>query len=139
MISEKQLIANRNNAKLCTGPNDTSKTRFNALKHGLRSDQVILRGESRDEFDELCKGVKSFFNPQDGFEDNLVDQIVFALWRIRRCRRVEKSLIEENSDLRGINWTNVFAGSCMDNLTRYETSALNQVIWAMKWLDTPFP
>lgn len=134
MISEKQLIANRNNAKLCTGPNDTSKTRFNALKHGLRSNQVVLRDESREEFDELCKEVKSFFNPQDGFEDNLVDQIVFAFWRVRRCRYIDRALVEENSDLKGVNWINLFGSGCIDKLTRYETHAINQAISAMKLL-----
>ena len=39
----KQLLANQENAKLSTGPKDTSKTRYNAVQYGLfsRSEQVV--------------------------------------------------------------------------------------------------
>lgn len=134
MISEKQLEANRKNSKKSTGPRDMSKVRFNALKHGLRSDQVILCGESREEFDELSCGIIDFLNPQDSLEASLVDQIVFAFWRVRRCRRIDKTLVEENSDLKGVNRINLFGSGCMDKLTRYETRVLNQAIGAMKLL-----
>ncbi len=73
MVSEKQLKANRRNAKLCTGPKDTSKTKLNALKHGLHSNQVIISGESREEFDELACKISEEFNPRDGLETILVD------------------------------------------------------------------
>ena len=51
MATAEQIRANRENAKKSTGPRRTEATRFNGLKHGLRAEQVILPGESRDEFE----------------------------------------------------------------------------------------
>ncbi len=36
-----KIVANRENAKISTGPKDTSLTRLNALKHGLLSKEAI--------------------------------------------------------------------------------------------------
>ena len=133
MVSDKQLKANRRNAKLCTGPKDKSKSKLSRLVHGLRSNQVIIRGESREEFDELACNIKENFNSRNGLEAILLDQIVFAFWKIRRCRNADRLFIEKNSRLvNGVNkydvdWSGVFRSGVMNNLTRYETTALNQV------------
>jgi len=40
VVGHARYIANKKNASLSTGSKDTSKTRFNAQKHGLLSGRV---------------------------------------------------------------------------------------------------
>jgi hypothetical protein len=48
MMSDKKIEANRRNALKSTGPRTTegkAAVRLNALRHGLRSEEVLLSGE----------------------------------------------------------------------------------------------
>ena len=49
--------ANRENAQKSTGPHNTLRTRLNALKHGFFSREVVVGGESVDEFVAFVQGV----------------------------------------------------------------------------------
>ena len=40
-----KIDVNRANAQKSTGPKDTSLTRLNAVKHGLLSNEVLMKGE----------------------------------------------------------------------------------------------
>ena len=56
MTSNKQLAANRLNAQKSTGPRtDKGKavTKYNALRHGLLAQDVVLPGENESAFDDL--------------------------------------------------------------------------------------
>jgi len=46
-MTAAKMIANRANAQHSTGPQDTSRTRFNGVQHGLTSKQTVLPGESQ--------------------------------------------------------------------------------------------
>ena len=55
-ISLKKILANRENAKRSTGPSSEvgkSWSRRNALKHGLRAENIITVGENKAEFEEF--------------------------------------------------------------------------------------
>ena len=39
---KKQIHANRRNAKRSTGPRNTTKTRFNALRHGILAQKAFI-------------------------------------------------------------------------------------------------
>ncbi len=53
--TRKKIEANRHNAKKSTGPKNTSLTRYNALKHGILSKEILLDG-----YDEYCMSKPSF-------------------------------------------------------------------------------
>lgn len=127
MITDKQIKANQENSEHSTGPNDTSLTRYNALKHSLTSQTVLLKGENKEAFDELLTETRDKLNPEGSIENELVDQIVFAFWRIRRCRGVDKTIVEANTDLKEVKWAEVFGSEYMEKFTRYETHAMNQI------------
>jgi len=55
VITKKQLAANKKNAQKSTGPKDTSKTKLNALKHGIFAKRVIISGENKEEFKSSTK------------------------------------------------------------------------------------
>lgn len=64
-MSEKQIKANIENAQKSTGPKDTSKTRFNPLKHGLLSKEIwsIISKEERVLLNELHEEILNEISP----------------------------------------------------------------------------
>ena len=55
MSSERQRLANRENAKKSCGPRCTERTRFNAVKHGLRAKILFLPGEDPQDYAEMVE------------------------------------------------------------------------------------
>jgi len=102
MTSTQKLEANRRNAKLSTGPRDTTRTRLNALKHGILSnDTLILAGDGKEElevFEEFRRQLRDDLTPIGALEEFLVDNIVMLAWRWRRLLRYEASIIGENGE-----------------------------------------
>jgi len=94
MLSEKQKIANQNNAKLGGVKTDDGKAkiRLNALKHGLLSKQVLINSENQSELLALEKSLIEDFEPQSQFEAFLVDKIVSGIWRLKRAINIEKNI-----------------------------------------------
>jgi len=100
MISEKQLKANKKNAK--KGGVKTSEgkviVRYNALKHGLLSKEVLLKGEREKNLIELTKKLQEELKPTTELEMILVDRIVANTWRLKRAMRIEKEMIVKDCE-----------------------------------------
>ena len=95
MTSERQKAANRANALHATGPNTLegkAAVRFNAVRHGLLTQDVVLPGEDADAFEELWNKVRADRSPMGPIEEFLVDRIVNAMWRLQRLARAETAL-----------------------------------------------
>jgi hypothetical protein len=104
-MSAKQLAANRRNAQQSTGPKTPAGravSKMNALKHGLLSKEVLVRGkharENEREFDALQARFREHLNPIGPLEEMLVDRIVTAHWRSRRALKAESGEIALNVD-----------------------------------------
>jgi hypothetical protein len=96
-MSRKQQEANRRNAQLSTGPrtpDGKARSSLNALTHGLTAAQILIPSESADEFEAHAASFRDRFAPVDSVESFLVDQMIVAVWRLRRTR------ILESADLR---------------------------------------
>ena len=98
--SVKQIAANQANAQKSTGPKTPegrAVSKMNALKHGIFSKEVLVRGlnikESSRELEELYERFWQEYNPVGPVEEMLVDQIVTAHWRLRRALRAESGEI----------------------------------------------
>jgi hypothetical protein len=92
MPSDRQINANRNNARRSTGPqSDSGKAASarNALTHGLAAKHHILPIENAQEFYELLDACREQFQPQNDFQDSIVRQIAIDRWRLERFNRVE--------------------------------------------------
>ena len=98
MTSASKIRSNRENARKSTGPKDTSRTRYNGLKHGLRSDHVVLPGESHEEFDAERDAWFGDCKPITHIRAVLVERAVVASWRLRRCVRAEAALFARLAD-----------------------------------------
>jgi len=104
-VTPKKLAANRRNAQRSTGPKTPAGravSKLNALKHGILSTQVLVRGrnikESRRELDRLHERFRVELNPVGPVEEMLVDQIVTAHWRLRRALTAESGEIALSVD-----------------------------------------
>jgi hypothetical protein len=97
MLSEKQLIANRNNCLKSTGPR-TSGGKYvvsqNAIRHGLRSGRVIVKGENSAEYEQFRNDTLDHLAPEGLLESQLADRIAACLWRLRRAGRVEAEIFD---------------------------------------------
>jgi len=99
-ISQKQLEANRQNAKLGGVKTEEGKvvSKYNALKHGILSQEVLLAGEDENPLIELGKKLRSELKPETELEFLLVDRIVSNTWRLKRSLKGEREMIEHDID-----------------------------------------
>ncbi len=95
--SEKQIAANRRNAKKSTGPVTAEGIQWasrNATKHGLYSEDEVINcsvfKENREEYDKLSKNLMTEFAPQTPDQEQLVTTILNTLWRLRRFKKVNR-------------------------------------------------
>lgn len=101
--SDAVIKANRQNAIKSTGPRTPEGKeicRLNALKHGFSSKEVLIKGESPEEFDEFRERLAAQLQPAGELEEVLVDRIVAQAWRLRRAVRIEREILE-----RWFTWT----------------------------------
>ena len=69
MASEKQMVANRANAKRSTGPKSTqgkALSRMNAYRHGLTAETIVIGDEDPRAFDILRAELEEEYDPRLG-------------------------------------------------------------------------
>ena len=95
MTSTKQIEANRENSKKGGVKTDEGKavSRYNALKHGLLSEQVLINGEDDNTLLELEKRLRNELSPATEMELLLVDRIASNIWRLKRALSFEKGSV----------------------------------------------
>ena len=92
MASEKQILANQNNALASTGPKTPEgklAVRMNTVRHGLRAQDALLPDEDPHQLQALCDELYSQLEPHGLVEEQLVDRMANVMWRIKRVERVE--------------------------------------------------
>ena len=96
MATQKQIEANRRNARKSTGPKTAAgkaASAANALSHGLTAaGDVLLADESADAFEARQRDVLADLAPQDALQAMLARRIVQLLWRLDRAARLEAEL-----------------------------------------------
>lgn len=98
MTTEKQLLANRNNALRSTGPKTASGksiSSINSLTHGLRAQQIVIEGEIQEEFDDFRDLLIDHLSPDGPLEMLLVDRIAASSWRLRRTGHIEAQIFDQ--------------------------------------------
>jgi hypothetical protein len=104
-VSEKQMIANRQNALKSTGPRTAAGKTIaarNALKHGLLAKEVVIThgegAEDAQQFDALLADLVAEFAPASAMEEILVEKIAACYWRMRRAHRCEVGVLRQKLD-----------------------------------------
>lgn len=150
-ISQKQLEANRNNAKSGGVKTEEGKavSKYNALKHGLLAQEIVIDSEDINRFQGLCESLGDALQPQGELEDILADRILTNLWRLKRCVKIEKNIMEYNKHNSVANLisiddekqgkremeANMVNSVQMDRLLRYETTIERGIFKALHELE----
>jgi len=90
--TQKQIEANKLNAEKSTGPKTEEGkaiSKHNAIKHGLLSEQVLMKNENEEDLLELEKKLRSELKPATEIELLLVDKIASGFWRLKRALSFE--------------------------------------------------
>lgn len=96
MATEKQIVANRQNAKFSTGPRTERgkfRSRRNALRHGLTAETIVNALEDAKAYKALQRKIYADYRPASNFEIELVARLVSLLWRLRRAVAIESGLL----------------------------------------------
>ena len=79
-------------------PQGKQRSKFNALKHGLLSKAVLLKDESRADYESLLAGLMQDFQPLGTLETFLVENLAVLLWRMRRFLAAERAEISNTTE-----------------------------------------
>jgi hypothetical protein len=94
MSTESQVQANRENAKLSSGPKSEAGKAISALnntRHGLTGAFRVLPTESQPDFDQLLATLREEHNPETFTETTLVEAMAQHHWLRRRALSLESA------------------------------------------------
>ena len=97
MASKRQDQANRRNALRSTGPRTPAGKRRsskNAIMHGILARDIVLLGESEEDFEQLREELIGELRPDGSLETQTAERIVILMWRLRRLYRAEVGELE---------------------------------------------
>jgi hypothetical protein len=97
MATLAQINANRENAKLSTGPRTEAgkaASSRNRLTLGLYTREDYVKPEERDLYKEFCDTMLRELAPVTVLEQSLASEITGASWRLRRCAAADAELAD---------------------------------------------
>jgi hypothetical protein len=97
MATDAQVRANRLNAAKSTGPRTAegkAAVSQNAVKHGLRAEQAVIRGEDPGEFEFYRDRMLGELAPVGVVESVLAERAVGLAWRLKRAERVQNEVFD---------------------------------------------
>ena len=157
--STRRIEASRANGARSHGPvTDAGKemSSQNAIKHGLLSRIVVLKNEGPTGFADVMAEHLERFQPADGVEYEIVEEMVTASWQLRRGWSIETRLLDEsfNDAEPGTDGTSALVAlfknpddaHAIELLQRYQTGhqcayqrALSKLLRLRKELKPPEP
>ena len=96
MATSAQIIANRANAQLSTGPRSVegkAASSRNSFKLGITAQAMIIPGEDPAELDQLAAEYEQQFQPAGPIEAALLQTAIRAQWMQQRYSRIEAAVI----------------------------------------------
>ncbi len=79
-------------------PEGKQRSKHNALKHGIFSKIILLKDESRSEFNSLLSRLRNDRRPEGALEELLVEKLAVITWRQRRLLLAESAEVQENKE-----------------------------------------
>ena len=135
MATAAQVIANRANARLSTGPKTAegkAAVAQNAVRHGLTAKHLVIREDERDEFAAFQDELSAELDPQGPIETITFHELLHAAWNLRRFRRLEAECSLGSVD----DFTGPQATAVLDRLSRYQARAQRAYYRALAELRT---
>src|SRR5690348_242833 len=96
-ISEKRILAARANGAKSRGPitpQGKANSSRNAIRHGLLAASVLVDTECRHNFKSVLDMLVQRFQPADGVELAMVEELAASTWRLRRVWSMESEMLE---------------------------------------------
>ena len=146
MSTTAQILANRQNAALSTGPKSPDGKEVssrNATRHGLTGVFNVLPHEDADDFNNLATTLRDEFQPECENENFLVDQMIQSRCRLLRIQRLEALALEQiltepgssaDPDARMLSAI-CASGNALDKLQRYAAAAERSYYKALRELQ----
>ncbi len=100
IISDLQ-VPSASPVRRSTGPRTLEgkrRSKQNATRHGIFSSVVVLKGESRAEYESLLNGLRDTLSPEGSLEELLVEKLVTIAWRHRRLLVAEGAEIRSSTE-----------------------------------------
>jgi hypothetical protein len=98
MSTQKQIKANRQNAKKSTGPKTAegkAAVSKNAVKHGLFAAEAVVTSEDPAEYEAYRDEFFAEMQPAGAIETMLAERFVSLAWRLLRAQRMQNQAIED--------------------------------------------
>jgi hypothetical protein len=95
MATQKQILANRKNARKSTGPRTALGKAIaarNSTTHGFYSTTVLLPDEDREEYLRFARRLAHAYSPCGVLEEEAVRTILEVRWQMRRANVVDTEL-----------------------------------------------
>ncbi len=134
-VTDKQMQANRANAKKSTGPKSKEGKKIssrNGIIHGLYAKDFIVNSpafkENQADYDLILSGLAEELQPQGVLQEYLVRKIANCLWRSGRVVRAETAQICRQLKFMGdslprpmaVGLDSIPGGDASINILRYE-------------------
>ncbi len=131
-----QFLANRQNAKLSTGPRTSdgkAASSQNATQHGLCARGLIILPGQQEAFDKLESELKQSLVPVGGLQELIFKRILTAAWNLHRCEQAEYEIYRLDKQL---NRDPLLGNSfeCLTRVHRYAREAENSMYKGMREL-----
>ena len=138
-VSDSKLAANRENAKLSTGPRTAEgkkRSRLNALRHGLTGQVVVMPYEDLQAYQAFVDERIQDLAHKSGLEKQLGVDIANTMWKLNRLSMIENGLYamghHDNADRNKVDSSEVHTmltaavtyeehSKSLDNLNRQES------------------
>jgi hypothetical protein len=87
-----------NSPELNTPEKPRDKRAFNAYRHGLTGQVLVIAPSDEQPYKDHCQSIHQSFAPVGGMEIDLVQQIADDRWRMKRASAIESAVV-----VRGLN------------------------------------
>ncbi len=145
MTSEKQVEANQQNAKLSTGPKNTSNSRINAIGYGLTGFSAFSE-EQELKINDIYADLDGVFKPANIYEEFLISRMAIYIYRLQKSTHIEEdTFVNSYIDEMGKNAMTNPNGpdpvvSCridspIELIMRYETTNENRLLRLAKYFQ----
>jgi hypothetical protein len=146
--SQRKIESNRRNSLRSTGPENTQRTRHNAIKHGLLA-EGLTQWDDAEAFQENIHALTAIYPSSDPVDTFLIKQMALEMLRSRRTARLEAETItissrpDPSSDPTSDRCSpmidpmimKAYAGPVLDRLERYTSAALNRMLRCRRELE----
>src|SRR3954471_18877937 len=95
-ISEKRIRAALANGAKSRGPitsQGKANSSQNAIRHGLLAASVLVGDECRHNFKSVLDLLVHRFQPADGVELSMIEELAASTWRLRRVWAMESEML----------------------------------------------